>query len=59
MLTCNPIRFKVIAIFLNYGLVSLQNTPHARARRVIFANYILVSAISKYNLVILAIAEFL
>ncbi len=27
-----------MAIFLNYCLVSPRNTPHARARRVIFAN---------------------
>ncbi len=32
------VRCKVIAIFLNYCLVSPHNTPHARARRVILAN---------------------
>ncbi len=31
------IRWKVIAISLNMGLVSPYNTPHARARRVILA----------------------
>ncbi len=42
----STIRGKVIALFLNYCLVSPHNTPHARARRVILVKYGIVMSVA-------------